>query len=224
MGSIKRWSDEDLIAAVPVSKTYADVIRALGLSDRSAGNWAVIQKHIKRLGLDTSHFDRYHKFESHTRTPTRPLSEVMVAGSIYSTHHLAKRLLKEGIRSRECTDCGLTEWRGNPIPLELDHINGVSNDHRPENVRFLCPNCHALTPTWRGRNQKTVKKPPTRCACGKPMFRSSQNCQECSKFVWPDEATLRSMRGTMSLNKMGKELGVSGQSVGRRLARLAGGH
>jgi hypothetical protein len=211
MSSIKRWSDEDLIAAIPVSKTYADVIRILGLSEKSAGNWATVQKHIKRLGLDTSHFDRYHGIRTSGLIPKKPLSEIMVQESTYSTHSLAKRLVSEGIRDQKCTRCGLTEWQGVPVPLELDHINGVPNDHRDHNLRFLCPNCHALTPTWRGRGRKKT----VLCECGRPKFKTSSRCQECSNFAWPSVDRLIQMRETMSLAKIGKQLGVAGQSVGR---------
>lgn len=56
-----------------------------------------------------------------------------------------------------CSKCGLTEWLGQKIPLEIDHVDGDHNNDSRENLRALCPNCHALTPTWRGRNNKQVK-------------------------------------------------------------------
>ena len=55
-----------------------------------------------------------------------------------------------------CNHCFLSEWRGSPIPLEIDHINGIRSDNSRSNLEALCPNCHALTPTWRGKN-KPVK-------------------------------------------------------------------
>jgi len=73
----------------------------------------------------------------------------------YKTSMLKKRLVTEGILVYNCTSCGMgDEWNGDPIVLQLDHINGIHDDHRLENLRLLCPNCHSQTDTWCGRNVK----------------------------------------------------------------------
>ncbi len=64
------------------------------------------------------------------------------------------RLFKEGIKKEQCENCNNTHWLNKKIPLELDHINGNNTDNRIENLRILCPNCHALTLTYRGKNKK----------------------------------------------------------------------
>jgi hypothetical protein len=68
--------------------------------------------------------------------------------------HVKKRLIEAGILENRCAWCGLTEWRGQPLAIELDHINGQRNDHRIENLRMLCPNCHSQTDTHGARNRK----------------------------------------------------------------------
>lgn len=68
--------------------------------------------------------------------------------------HVKQRLMRVGLLHNVCSECGLREWRAKPITMHIDHINGVRHDHRLENLRMLCPNCHSQTPTYSGRNMK----------------------------------------------------------------------
>lgn len=67
---------------------------------------------------------------------------------------LKKKLLKEGIKEARCECCGLTQWQGTQIPLELHHINGNHFDNNLDNLQILCPNCHALQGNNSGKNVK----------------------------------------------------------------------
>lgn len=71
----------------------------------------------------------------------------------YQSNKLRIRLLQEKIFEHKCSNCNLSEWLNKPIPLELEHINGKSSDHRLENLTLLCPNCHSFTSTYRGKNK-----------------------------------------------------------------------
>lgn len=73
----------------------------------------------------------------------------------FQSNKLRKRLITESIFEHKCVMCENTVWNGKPIPLEVDHINGVHNDHRLDNLRLLCPNCHAQTDTYKGKNIST---------------------------------------------------------------------
>lgn len=88
-------------------------------------------------------------------SPRIALDKVLVSGSSFQSHKLKNRLIKAGIKFPHCEECGWAQ-RSNDgrLPLELDHINGDSCDNRLENLRILCPNCHSLKPTHRGRNRK----------------------------------------------------------------------
>lgn len=68
--------------------------------------------------------------------------------------NIKNRLLEAGLLARRCEICGLSEWRGKPLSIQIDHINGVCDDNRLENLRMLCPNCHSQTETFAARNRK----------------------------------------------------------------------
>jgi 5-methylcytosine-specific restriction endonuclease McrA len=91
--------------------------------------------------------------DQHYPERVRPASDYLQRnGARIESHRLKRKLLDEGIFDPECATCGGTTWQGVPIPLELEHKNGNRNDNRLENLELLSPNCHALTPTYRGRN------------------------------------------------------------------------
>jgi hypothetical protein len=89
-----------------------------------------------------------------------PLEELLVAGRRRKRGHIKRRLLNAGLKENHCEECGITEWQGEPLNMALHHINGDGTDNRLENIKFLCPNCHAQTPNYGGRNGHRRKRPP----------------------------------------------------------------
>lgn len=151
----RNYSDEYLAQLIAESESMAEVLRKLNIR-AAGGNYATLKQRIKELNLDTSHFtgSKWLKGKKNPFIRQRSLEEILVKDSTYvSTNNLRKRLIREGIFQHQCVSCKLIEWLERPIPLEIDHINGDRRDNRLENLRLLCPNCHALTETYRGRNK-----------------------------------------------------------------------
>jgi hypothetical protein len=148
-----KYTNEEIAEAVRTSRSLAQVLTRLGF-DPGGGRQATLKKRIKELGLDTSHFSgmAWRKGSTIPVVPARPLEEYLVVGRLVRTNSLKKRLIAEGMKQARCESCRRDSWEGHPIPLELDHVNGRRDDNRLANLRILCPNCHAQTETYRGRN------------------------------------------------------------------------
>lgn len=153
--SKRKWTDEQFIEAVKESLSYAEVIRKLGLKV-AGSNYDTVKRKIKELNLDISHMTgkAWNQGKNYRQIKlAQPLSEILVENSNFvNSNNLRKRLIKEGVKEYRCECCKLTEWLGKPIALELHHINGVKSDLRIENLMILCPNCHAITDNYRGKN------------------------------------------------------------------------
>lgn len=157
---IKEYTKENLSIIVSECGSFRQVLIKLGLKE-AGGNYSNIQKRIKQLEIDTSHFHGSNWSKGKTWSKVKDLSEILVENSTYksglcrSTYRLKKQLIKLGLKEEKCEKCANEEWMGCKIPLELHHDNGNKFDNRIENLKILCPNCHALTKNYRGKNIKS---------------------------------------------------------------------
>jgi len=152
------YTDQEFIAAVKSSASIRQALERLGLK-AAGGNYQTFNRKLTKLKLDTSHWlgQSWSKGKTipNRKLKTRiPLDKILVKNSTYQSNKLRLRLLREGIFEHKCYKCGRKTWNGEDIALDLEHINGDNSDNRIENLTMLCPNCHAQTPTYRGRNKK----------------------------------------------------------------------
>lgn len=85
----------------------------------------------------------------------RHVSEYLINGSLITSYKLKKKLIRDGVKEEKCEICGLTEWNGKNIPLEIHHLDGEGFNNELDNIKLICPNCHAQSDYYRGRNKKT---------------------------------------------------------------------
>lgn len=150
----KTWTEEQLIAAVKTSFSYRGVMIKLNIIPEG-GNYSTIRKWITKLKLDITHFTHKAWSKGKKFGPKRPIEDYLSNRHTIQSHNLKLRLLSEDIFPHQCQDCRVVTWKDSLVPLELHHINGNSEDNTLSNLQLLCPNCHALTDTYRGKNKKS---------------------------------------------------------------------
>lgn len=230
---------DKLEKAIQDSGSLKEVLIKLGLR-AAGGNYKSLKIRAKEFGLDLPVWDTSKGIQ---QVPI-PDSEVFVINSTFSNRYLIKqRLYQMGVKE-ECSKCGLgPEWNGMPLTLQLEHINGVHNDNRLENLTILCPNCHSQTSTYAGRKTaveiaKTARQSVIRqaerkgltgfCAdCGKEVTVEAKRCIRCeskSRYStpYPDIDVLVGQVMESSFDKVGRLLGVSGSAVRKHVANAVG--
>lgn len=147
---IRKYTKEILEHAVRNNKSMSDTVRSLGLK-AGGSSQAFIKRRIKEFDIDCSHFIVGNRFP---KSKNKTWQEVLIMkpdGSTRTAVHILKRCLVEIGREYRCEseDCEVsTEWLGKPITLQVHHCDGNCLNNTPENLMFLCPNCHAQTENW----------------------------------------------------------------------------
>jgi|LakMenE01Jun11ns_1017448.scaffolds.fasta_scaffold9744434_2 hypothetical protein len=180
---MKEFSKEKIEQFVKESKTISEVLNKIGYA-KSGAAFKQFIKYSKENNIDISDLLLPKKGTFNGIPRAKTIEEVATQNSSFSRKDLKKKIIKLGLKKYECEECGHPPlWRGKEIHLILDHINGINNDNRLENLRFLCPMCNATLDTHGGKNNRIYKD----CQeCGKKYFGvnekyCSMNCS--SKYI-----------------------------------------
>jgi Zn finger protein HypA/HybF involved in hydrogenase expression len=152
---INNWEKEKILEAVKNSKCKSDVLRFMGISTKS-GNFQTLDKHLKKFEINSDSLI-YDNTRGNKWIKKYSNDDVFCEKSTLSRKNIKERIIKDKLIEYKChgENCDIIDnWKGNPLSLQLDHINGINDDNRLENLRFLCPNCHSQTETFCVGNKK----------------------------------------------------------------------
>ena len=211
---------DNLKDIVSNSFSYSDCLIKMNLSTRP-GNYTTLKKYINLYEINIEHFykNQIGGLSNYVSNIKKDINDILVENSTYSTSKLKGRLYKEGLKNRCCELCGQTEeWMGKKMSLILDHINGINNDNRIENLRIVCPNCNATLETHCRGNKKNNDKIDKFCECGKKIFKSSIKCKKCDsikqrKVERPPYKQLISEVSELGYAGTGRKYGVSDNTI-----------
>jgi hypothetical protein len=177
-------SKEDLELIVRRNNSISSILKDLNLDPHQSGSrYRSLKQRLKEDKIDYSHIP-LGSFANKGRKFVKeafPLEEVMVENSTYHRGTLKKRLLRNGMLENKCSECGQEpEWKGKNLVMVLDHINGIRNDNRFENLRMLCPNCNSQQSTFSGRSNKILLPKCRHCKINSVSRRSKTGlCLMC---------------------------------------------
>ena len=207
------------------SSTWKEILQKCGYNNCGCSKY--LKKRINDLSIDVSHI----KIKTDISNPfvKYKLEDILTCNSTYTSMvRLKIRLIKELKWEEKCTICNLSNWMNNKIPLEIDHINGVHTDNTITNLRFICPNCHAQTETYKGKNKKTyiergkVQLQSNCIDCKCIITNKNLRCLKCNglfnrKSERPSYEEIIEFRKTMSLEEIGIKYNVGRTSIQRWL-------
>lgn len=150
---IYQLEDTEFIDLIKSSRNKSEVLFKLGLSTKgNSWGYGLLKRRMEELGLSGHDFLGRSGLKTTNREQRIPKEKLLSINSKHARNIVRRLILKEHLLEYKCAICGISTWNDKTLSLELDHINGINNDNRLENLRFLCPNCHSQTSTYGSRN------------------------------------------------------------------------
>lgn len=214
---------EELAEIVKSSYSIKECLEKMGCPC-GHGNYPTFYKYKRLYNLDTSHFTKREIKNTKNNGEYRPVADyknenpASIKGSIF-----LKKLVKEGYKEYRCEKCGITEWNGEPISLQLHHKDGNHYNWDVDNLTVLCPNCHSQTDNYCGKATRNINKKKNFCVeCGKETSKKTKTglCAEClsksqRKVERPSKDELERLLKSVNGNflKLSRQFGVSDVAV-----------
>ncbi len=216
MPRINEITRDELAIITANSKTLRDILRALGYTNNGGGSWTTLKNRLTHDNIDFSHIilgRHANRGKSFCLPAAIPIDQLLVEHCRHSRKALKKAIIRHNLLPYECAECGIgPEWNNKPLTLTLDHKNGVNDDNRIENLRFICPNCDTQSKTYGSKNLKR------RCSCGEQITRDGKTgkCARCAQInsgKCPDKETLAKIIWEKPQSIIAAEYGVSDKAV-----------
>ena len=154
-GTKVKYTFDYLAPLVEKATTWSELCGFVGVQENE-GNFKTLKAKMKSFGIDGQKFGSFYRKSTKNRRMT-PLFDLLRYGVKVSSAHLRERLIRAGIKKRECEECGIDSWRGAPPPLELDHIDSNPLNNELENLMIRCSNCHGVE-TRRLRSEAALER------------------------------------------------------------------
>lgn len=207
------YPKEVIEKAVSESKSLSDVFKKIGVSP-NGGSYPWMRRLIKNYDISISHFSSIKNKEGEIKSRAKSQS--------------LRSLLKASFVEEKCNICQISQWMGNPLRLDVDHIDGDHSNNNLDNLQFICPNCHRQKTVGTELSEVVEKK--NSCKCGKKIGRKSSHCSKCSALSRFGEGTyyspklppiedFKEMVWNFTLEEISKKYKLSVHSIAKNCER-----